>query len=60
MRFLFWTGCLSSEAIALQWHHIDNEVIKFRQSVVISENGLVLKEGLKTQAKRDFPINTEV
>ncbi len=60
VRFLFWTGCRPSEAIALQWHHIENGVIKFRQSVVISENGLVLKEGLKTQQKRDFPITAEV
>lgn len=60
VRFLFWTGCRPSEVIALQWHHIENGVIKFRQSVVISENGLVLKEGLKTQQKRDFPINAEL
>ncbi|MBO3461993.1 site-specific integrase [Aetokthonos hydrillicola Thurmond2011] len=60
VRFLFFTGCRPSEAIALQWKHIENGVIKFQQSVVISENGLVLKEGLKTQRKRDFPINTDV
>ena len=60
VRFLFFTGCRPSEAIALQWKHIEKGVIKFKQSVVISEAGLVLKEGLKTQTKREFPINSEV
>lgn len=60
VRVLFFTGCRPSEAIALQWKHIENGVIKFKQSVVISENGLVLKEGLKTQSKRDFPISSDV
>jgi len=60
VRFLFFTGCRPSEAIALQWKHIEQGVIKFKQSVVVSENGLVLKEGLKTQRKRDFPITFDV
>lgn len=60
VKFLFWTGCRPSEVIALQWKHIEKGVIKFRQSVVISEDGLVLKEGLKTQKKRDFPITSDV
>ena len=60
VSFLFFTGCRPSEAIALQWKHIENGVIKFKQSVVISENGLVLKDGLKNQRKRDFPIASDV
>ncbi|AFY42221.1 integrase family protein [Nostoc sp. PCC 7107] len=60
VRFLFFTGCRPSEAIALKWKHITNSVIQFRESVVVSEDGLVLKEGLKTQRKRDFPINSEL
>jgi integrase len=60
VKFLFFTGARPSEVIALQWKHISESVIKFRQSVVISENGLVLKDGLKTQRKRDFPITPEV
>jgi integrase len=60
VRFLFATGARPSEVIALQWKHITPSVIKFRQSVVISEDGLTLKEGLKTQRKRDFPITPEV
>ncbi|MBD2436214.1 Arm DNA-binding domain-containing protein [Nostoc sp. FACHB-110] len=60
VRFLFFTGCRPSEAIALKWKHITNTVVQFRESVVVSEDGLVLKEGLKTQRKRDFPINSEL
>ncbi len=60
VRFLFYTGCRPSEAIALQWKHITDKVIQFRNSVVISEDGLVLKKGLKTQKKRDFPLTSEV
>ena len=60
IRFLFFTGCRPSEAIALKWKHISNSVIQFRGSVVISEDGLVLKEGLKTQKKRNFPLTPEV
>jgi integrase len=60
VRFLFATGARPSEVIALQWKHITPAVIKFRQSVVVSEDGLILKKGLKTQRKRDFPITPEV
>lgn len=60
VRFLFFTGCRPSEAVGLKWKHITNSVIQFRESVVISEDGLVMKEGLKTQRKRGFPINAEV
>ncbi|MBC6436392.1 hypothetical protein FM036_46860 [Nostoc sp. HG1] len=49
-----------SEVIGLQWKHITERVIQFRQAVVVSKQGLVLKEGLKTQCKRDFPITPEV
>jgi len=60
VQFLFFTGCRPSEATALQWKHITKKAIKFRQAIVMSESGLVCKEGLKTQNKRDFPINAEV
>jgi integrase len=60
VKFLFFTGARPSEAIALRWKHIGESVVKFRQSVVVSEKGLVLKEGLKTQRKRDFPMTSEV
>ena len=60
VRFLFFTGCRPSEAVGLKWKHITNSVVQFRETVVVSEDGLVLKEGLKTQTKRDFPVIPEV
>jgi integrase len=45
VRFLFFTGCRPSEAIALKWKHITSNVVRFRETVVISEEGLVLKQG---------------
>ncbi|MFQ4136582.1 Arm DNA-binding domain-containing protein [Nodosilinea sp. PGN35] len=57
--FLFKTGCRPSEAIALQWKHIDKDFsqIRFVQAVVESEEGRVCKTGLKTQERRVFPCN---
>jgi integrase len=60
VKFLFFTGCRPSEAIALKWKNVTGSVIQFRNSVVVGENGLTEKEGLKTQKKRDFPITQEV
>uniref|UniRef100_B8HYI0 Integrase family protein n=1 Tax=Cyanothece sp. (strain PCC 7425 / ATCC 29141) TaxID=395961 RepID=B8HYI0_CYAP4 len=60
VRFLFTTGCRPSEAIGLQWKHVNSSTIRFEQAVVVSEDGLVAKEGLKTQRKRNFPITPEV
>jgi len=60
VRFLFFTGCRPSEAVALRWKHITPTTIRFENSVVISEDGLVLKEGLKTQKKREFPLTPEI
>ncbi|WP_347566129.1 site-specific integrase [Scytonema sp. UIC 10036] len=60
VKFLFFTGCRPSEAIALQWKHIGDKFIIFEQAIVISSNGLALKDGLKTQAHRRFPINYQL
>lgn len=60
IRFLFFTGARPSEVIALQWKHVLPQAIRFEQAVVISEAGLVCKAGLKTQAKRLFPVNEQV
>ncbi len=60
VRFLFFTGCRPSEAIALQWKHITDKIIHFEQAVVSGEKGLTLKQGLKTQEKRSFPINGQL
>lgn len=57
---MFYTGCRPSEAIALQWKHINDKFIVFEQAVVTNGKNLVLKQGLKTQAKRKFPLNSQV
>ena len=60
MQFLFLTGARPSEVIALQWKHITNKSICFKQAVVRSPDGLILKQGLKTQNKRMFPVNAQL
>ncbi len=60
VQFLFLTGARPSEVIALQWKHITNKSICFQQAVVNSVDGLVLKDGLKTQFKRTFPVNAQL
>jgi integrase len=57
IEFLFRTGCRPSEAIALEYGHIAEgyRSITFQQAITMSENGLKLKQGLKTQKKRVFP-----
>jgi integrase len=59
VEFLFFTGCRPSEALALQWKHITSSAINFEQALIYSGK-LVLKEGLKTQKARKFPINTQL
>lgn len=62
IEFLFATGARPSEALALQWRHISNDfrTINFEQAVTVSEGGLAIKQGLKTQEKRKFPCNLKV
>jgi integrase len=57
VEFLFRTGCRPSEAIGLRWKDIspNYETITFEQVVVDSEDGRVIKQGLKTQDRRVFP-----
>ena len=62
VEFMFRTGCRPSEAIALQHRHIsaDFKTVTFEQAVTISENGLAVKQGLKTQQKRVFPCGKDL
>jgi integrase len=46
--------------VRIRWKNIDKGMVKFREAVVVSEEGLVMKESLKTQRKRDFPITPEL
>lgn len=62
VEFLFATGARPSEALALQWKHVTSDLkfISFEQAVTVSEKGLAVKQGLKTQEKRKFPCNAKV
>lgn len=62
VEFLFSTGARPSEAISLQWKHVTSDLkfISFEQAVTVSEKGLIVKQGLKTQEKRKFPCNAKV
>lgn len=62
VKFLFFTGCRPSEAVALQWKHIskDCRLISFEQALIESEDGKIVREGLKTQERRKFPCNSRL
>ncbi|MEG3437844.1 DUF3596 domain-containing protein [Pannus brasiliensis CCIBt3594] len=60
IEFLFFTGCRPSEALALQWKHIGQTFITFERAVIYDGKGPVLKEGLKTQRSRKFPVNARL
>ncbi|BAY45605.1 hypothetical protein SAMD00079811_32120 [Scytonema sp. HK-05] len=58
--FCFYSGCRPSEAIALTWGNVSNTHIHFDCAVVEGIDGLTLKDGLKTQDARDFPMNAQM
>lgn len=60
VEFLFLTGARPSEALALQWKHIGKTHITFERGLVYSGKGFVVKDGLKTQQERRFPINAQL
>jgi integrase len=60
VEFLFFTGARPSEALALQWKHISKTHITFERALVYSGRGFVVKDGLKTQQERRFPINAQL
>lgn len=57
VEFIFRTGCRPSEATGLVWRNIsaDFKTVTFTQAVTLTEDGLALKQGLKTQERRVFP-----
>lgn len=58
VRFLFWTGCRTSEAVALKWKHIspDFRIITFSEATVCVSSHKVQKS-TKTGKIRRFPCN---
>lgn len=55
VKFLFLTGCRTSEAVGLQWQHIDPsmETITFQEAVVDGQRA----KTTKTHKVRKFPVN---
>ena len=61
VKFIFYTGCRPSEAIALTWGDIDNRFVYFNKGAVTAgKAGIIKKEGLKTQWERRFSINNQL
>lgn len=56
VKFLFFTGCRPSEAIALSWSDVREQQINFTNSYVLGQR----KKGLKTQKKRTIELNAQV
>ncbi|QHG15667.1 site-specific integrase [Nostoc sp. ATCC 53789] len=59
VKFMFWTGCRTGEAIALQWQHINSDCtqITFSESY---DSQLNIRKGTKTGKARKFPCNSQV
>lgn len=58
VKFLFLTGCRTSEAVGLQWQHIDLAFtfITFQEAVVEGQR----TKSTKTHKIRKFPINQQL
>ncbi|MFB2922383.1 MULTISPECIES: tyrosine-type recombinase/integrase [Aerosakkonema] len=61
VRFLFATGCRTSEAVALQWKHINDRCsqITFSEAVVCVSSQKIRKD-TKTHKSRKFPCNAQL
>lgn len=61
VRFLFWTGCRTSEAVALRWRDIDLKFsyIVFSEAVVNVSSQSIRKE-CKTGKARNLPCNQQL
>jgi integrase len=61
VKFLFLTGCRTSEAIGLRWKDIskDLSMITFQNAIVCASGKLITKR-LKTQDFRKFPCNSQL
>jgi integrase len=59
VKFLFWTGCRPSEAIALTWGDVDPQLqsLTFRDALV---QGIGRTGNTKTGKIRRFPINEQL
>ena len=63
VQFLFMTGCRTSEAIGLQWKHINRNCteITFNETLVRKGTGTArLRKATKTNRSRTFPCNADL
>lgn len=61
VRFLFLTGCRTSEAIALKWKHISSDCSRITFSeALVNVSSVKIRKGLKNQDKRVFPCNQQL
>lgn len=57
VKFLFLTGCRTSEAVGLRWEDINSECTQIVFSSVISKK---IRKATKTNRNRKFPCNTQL
>lgn len=57
VKFLFLTGCRPSEAIALQWQHVDPAFTKITFSEAVVDK---VRKDTKTHTIRKFPVNSQL
>ena len=57
VKFLFWTGCRTGEAVGLKWKHIDENIqyITFTEQTT-QVRGRKYEKGTKNKKARKFPI----
>lgn len=62
IKFLFWTGARTGEALALQWKHVSPDFleIEFREVIVQAQGGWQRKKGTKNGTTRRFPCNAQL
>jgi len=60
IKFWFLTGCRTGELLGLEWSDIYPKYILFSKNRIVTSQGEIVKEGLKTQRRRKFPINSQL
>ena len=62
VSFMFKVGCRPSEALGLTWRQVDRHYksVLFDQALVDGEDGLEIKQGLKTQENRTVVLSQSV
>ena len=59
VKFFFLTGCRTSEALGLQWQHISEDSINFKETVVTGIGGVYRNDKTKS-TERYFPCNNQL